>query len=88
MKESEPDFFHKGEDWSAVPVPGSGTMMLLPPDGAGGSGPDGHSDVACPWCGFYTKQSAVCDRCGSPLPEERSSFWSLIEAAADLPAAG
>jgi len=58
--------------------------MLLPPGWMEGEDPagttsDGH--VACPWCGFFTTQDAVCDRCGSPLPAARSSFWSLIDAA-------
>jgi hypothetical protein len=96
MKQGKPDFFHSEDDWAAVPVPGSGTMMLLPPDwmragdGSPGEGTDGASagegagsaqQVACPWCGFFTAQDAVCDRCGSPLPSTRSTFWSLLDAA-------
>ena len=82
MGEQKADFFHTGKDWSAVPVPGTGTMMLLPPDWMNaGDEPAGPDHVACPWCGFFTAQDAVCDRCGSPLPEARSSFWSLLDAA-------
>jgi hypothetical protein len=81
MSEREPDFFHKGKDWSAIPVPGTGTMMVLPPDGVKPGDAASPNEVACPWCGFSTVQEAVCDRCGSPLPSERSPFWSLIDAA-------
>lgn len=82
MSDREPDFFHNGEEWSAVAVPGSGTMMLLPPDSTEArAGGQGSNDVACPWCGFSTAQSMVCDRCGSPLPDGQSSFWSLVDAA-------
>ena len=80
MSDREPDFFHKGEEWSAVVVPGSGTMMLLPETPESGTG-RGATDVACPWCGFYTTHSMVCDRCGSPLPDGQSSFWSLVDSA-------
>ncbi len=59
-------------------------MMLLPPDWMAGGEADGDAaanQVACPWCGFFTAQDAVCDRCGSPLPAARSTFWSLLDAA-------
>jgi len=84
VKQGKTDFFHTGDDWSAIPVPGTGTMMLLPPDWmeAGDSGETATAgQVACPWCEFFTAQEAVCDRCGSPIPAARSSFWSLIDAA-------
>jgi hypothetical protein len=82
MSERKPDFFHTGKDWTAVPVPGTGTMMLVPPDWvASVEGGSSNGSVACPWCGCSTVQDAVCDGCGSPLPEARSSFWSLLEAA-------
>ena len=91
MNQGKADFFHSEDDWAAVPVPGSGTMMLLPSNWTDRShsedegdmdGPTARSDqVGCPWCGFFTSRDAVCDRCGSPLPAERSTFWSLLDAA-------
>ena len=84
MRQGKADFFHTGDDWSAIPVPGTGTMMLLPPDwteSGEATGTASAGQVACPWCGFSTAQDAVCDRCGSPLPSAHSSFWSLIDAA-------